>query len=215
MKERPILFSGDMVRAILAGRKTQTRRVVKAPFVIDEHPETGALWPLCPSYCNDGDNEGQPISCPFGSPGDRLWVRETWASGYSKGCWGTVFKADVAFVQGSRQHEKGPHFNANDLPPWTKWRPSIHMPRWASRLSLRVTSVRAQQLQDITEEDIIAEGVNIDWERVARMEAAPTPATRRSVVRADFAVLWDSIYADRAPWESNPWVWAIGFEVMG
>jgi hypothetical protein len=232
MKERPILFSGPMVRAILAGTKTQTRRIVTHRHGISFLGGMGQTNdPACLGYAFDGpDHNGYMVlarglderhdhgrislPCPYGAPGDRLWVREAWCSGYARGCWGTVFAADKQFVQGSRRHEKGVHFNAEwDGPGGQhyKWRPSIHMPRWASRLTLEVTDVRVERLHDITEEDARAEGVEAWMESLrggphynhnAQLGAYPVTA---------FARLWDSINGERAAWHSNPWVWVVAF----
>lgn len=163
MKERPIIFNGEMVRTIIDGRKTQTRRTI-----------------------NGGDyTPWQP--CPFGQPGDHLWVRETWAE-----------HDEVEVV-----YRNPPNWSPLDVPPVDKWRPSIHMPHWASRITLEITSVRLERVQDISEEDAKAEGVfePCGW-------ANPTPARP---YRLAFSSLWESIYSKRAPWSSNPWVWVIEF----
>lgn len=200
MKEKPILFSAPMVRANREGRKTQTRRIVNPqpdgrPVFFEAHQDwfvDGGLW------CR---------RCPYGVPGDRLWVRETWASAYSQGCWGTLFAADETFAQGARGHAKGPHFNADDLPP-VKWRPSIFMPRWACRNVYEITEVRVQRLQDIGEDDARAEGFTSDPIR-ARVNGAPSVAVFFDPI-SWYAALWDGINGD-APWSSNPWVWAISY----
>ena len=173
MKEHPILFSGPMVRAILEGRKTQTRRVMKLNM--------------------DGGVYSEP-RCPDGVPGDRLWVRETWA--------------DVRWMQEPEHFPNGVSYRADCSADSLKlaehygvrWKPSIHMPRWASRITLEVTEVRAQRLQDITEEDARAEGVN----------CAVGGFITTNPVNA-FHGLWDYINGKRAPWDSNPWVWAVTF----
>lgn len=180
MKERPILFNGEMVRAILAGQKTQTRQTVVPP--------TGSI-------------------CPYGHPGDRLWVRERWA-------------ADMSF---------------DDLPPRMlpprgmpiyyhataqcmdyKWRPSIHMPRWASRTTLEITDVRVERVQDISEADAWAEGIEVLDGQFADADIYAT-AKKYGLMFENanciYAHLWDSLYAARGlGWDVNPWVWVITFK---
>jgi hypothetical protein len=172
MKERPILFSGPMVRAILDGRKTQTRRAIRPPMP----------W-------RDGWGVGLgEYNCPYGQPGDRLWVRETWAP---------------------KQWEKGACYRATgDLldTGHCQWRPSIHMPRWASRITLEVIGVRVERLQDISEADAEAEGCE------------PLPMCGGPEVggyncyQSGFELLWGSINGKLAPWSSNPWVWVVEFQ---
>jgi len=208
MKERGILFSAPMVRALLAGAKTQTRRVVKGA--------TGAYWDhagwtpvvergsVVAWGTNDPDpprvvhNVGCPFPhCPYGVPGDRLWVRETWGhvddhdSHGPHCCW---FAAD-----GCQRCNYGPRCEHGP----DRWRPSIHMPRWSSRLTLEITDVRVERLQAITEEDARAEGIA----PAASIFTDGPPLSCRDV----FAGLWDTINGKRAPWSSNPWVWAITF----
>lgn len=182
-RERPILFSGPMVRAILAGRKTQTRRVV-------------------------GPTARAAINC---RRGDRLWVRETWAR--------------VDYVDGVVSHhavdsdgvERRLVYRADcpdlewDDQPESRWRPSIHMPRWASRLTLAVTDVRVERLRDISEEDAKAEGVEPAPLAGAAI-ISDTPASASVSHRHAFGLLWDSINAARGHgWGSNPWVWVVAF----
>lgn len=212
MKERPILFSGEMVRAILGGRKTQTRRVVKP----------GRLWParlpvmgaseIQPGYWQLRSYSGQAwatdietsatvigLPCPYGLPGDRLWVREAWAlvpvTAYrcSDGVQQTTCPtdSDTAAVYRAGWDRCRPG----------RWRPSIHMPRWASRITLEVTGVRVERVQDITEADAQAEGVS----------PSPRPCRGDSFIPM-FAFLWDRLNAGRgAGWADNPWVWVVSF----
>jgi hypothetical protein len=194
--ERPILFSTAMVQAILEGRKTQTRRIVK--------PQTKSIFPDKKDRMPKAFWTGMEWVKPPYQPGDILWVRETWghiafenhkAGGYDE--W-FIYKA-------SRNCE---------LPDDFKWRPSIFMPREAARIFLRVTNVRVERLQDITKEDAIAEGLNIgtvDNEKYAKNNAYRLLANNLPV--AMFADLWDSLNAKRGyGWEKNPWVWVIEFE---
>jgi hypothetical protein len=169
VSEHPILFSGPMVRAILEGRKTQTRRVQRMP---------GSF----------------PSGCPYGQPGDLLWVRETFAKRYADAerdpTDGIMYRADGGCV----------------IEP--RWTPAIHMPRWASRLTLRITDVRVQRVQDINEEDVWSEGV------ICRCDVGQSEYDQCGLSPAEhFAKLWDSINAKRGySWESNPFCWAISFE---
>ncbi len=192
--ERPILFSGPMVRAILDGRKTQTRRVVK--------PQPGGQlfhgmdWRWYRSALAD---EREPIRCPYGVPGDRLWVRETFALSVvdpdgpppedDHENYDVIYRADPDQPGGGWTDGDG-----KAIPP--PWRPSIHMPRWASRLTLEVVSVRVERLNEISEADARAEGMDAD--------VANSP-------RVWFMATWNAINAKRAPWESNPWVWRVEF----
>ena len=176
MKERPILFSAPMVRAILEGRKTQTRRLVKLrPGQEIEH---GAVFSARDPFL---------MLSPYGSPGDRLWVRETFHGGGNGG-------AEVAF--------KADYLIARDVKRWT---PAIHMPRRLSRITLEVTGVRVERLQDISEEDARAEGID-----AVRVQTGPAALAGRPWA-TEFCALWDSLNAKRAPWASNPWVWVVEF----
>lgn len=196
IKERPILFSGAMVRALLDGSKTQTRREVKMPpswdcFVCADWG--GGWWPYrsddgeSPTY----DNNEIRLNCPYGQPGDRLWVRETWAPhpDFPACVRRPVYRADPECKY--------------DVP---RWRPSIHMPRWASRILLEVVSVRVERLQDISEADAGAEGV-LEWAcRSQGVKDLPT-FTKTGF----FTRLWEQTYGpDR--WATNPWVWVIEFK---
>jgi hypothetical protein len=195
MKERPILFSSEMVRAILDGRKTQTRLVVKP------QPETSFPFAKCIKWGEMESDRGiwgvpgwgtSVRRCPYGQPGDCLWVRETWCP--------TMDGAEVAYYKATidQQIVKGP-----------KWKPSIHMPRWASRIALEVTGVRVERVQDISEGDAIAEGIEPHFAAIAEMSHdAISP-------ESEFALLWDSINAKRGySWDSNPWVWVVEFKVL-
>ena len=215
-KERPILFSGSMVRAILDGRKTQTRRVLKDRFWdIQSGPENcmngfrridGGCAVFEIQDTVDSTHEYK-IRCPYGVPGDTLWVRE---------CWGTPDADHPQCVDG-RKPQQGDHMvyraNPADDYQWGSglpsqggfvWRPSIHMPRWASRITLEVTDVRIERVQEISVDDAIAEGVWLD---------PPDAHGFRSEVQGAFRELWDSINAKRGfGWEANPWVWALAFK---
>lgn len=193
--ERPIYPRGPQIRAILEGRKTQTRRVMKpqptGQPVTTTTPgnQFGAIWPY-------DDGTEKYCACPYGQPGDSLWVRETWAVGP----WHRSTKP-------------------SELPPYTEvfyhadnvnhshfaWRPSIFMPRWASRITLRVVNVRVERLQDISESDAIAEGIKQD------ANGLWLPGGYDTLVLA-YRDLWDSIYGKTHPWNSNTLVWVLEFE---
>jgi len=193
MKERPILFNAAMVNAILEGRKTQTRRVIKCEM----------KW--------DGDDFGESLEpvkhCPYGLPGDRLWARETWrAEELESGLDGIRYRADDSFraIQNSRASSDRWMDAAR---PGDPWRPSIFMPRWASRISLEVTGVRVERVQKITEADAQCEG----WDMSNLPEGHCYDCTHHA--RDWFAELWDSINAKRGyGWILNPWVWVIEFK---
>jgi hypothetical protein len=183
MKERPILFSGPMVRAILDGSKTQTRRTFKGTT---EHK-----GPYNPAYMEAHQQaNGWGSICPYGAPGDRLWVRETFAQDVA-GCPGGIsYRADHFDPKGD-----GP---AHPM----KWRPSIFIPRWASRILLEITDVRVQRLQEISDEDARAEGA---------IGALNDSIGDNWCACEAFAALWESINGPDS-WHANPWVWAITFQ---
>jgi len=204
-KEHPILFSNETVRAILDGRKTQTRRPLK-PQPETYMGETGLQFEMPGWHGSLGVEKFAAHSSPFGVPGDTLWVRECWAvyvdevdpTGKT-----LLYRADMSAFWDMRpySHRKlEAEFNplTDAIPPYRpKWTPSIHMPRWASRIDLEVTAVRAERIQDISEADARAEGVDA-------IPSAPAALTHRT----SFARLWDAIYAKRGfDWDSNPWVW--------
>jgi hypothetical protein len=224
MKERPILFNGEMVRAILEGRKTQTRRMcawqnfrVEPDKIYNGAGYDSALmadYKGGPVICGAGEHTWRdvltPSRCPFGQPGDRLWVREAFA----------CFDDDWRWPGRPHDLSGGPwmnfHYRAdlNEKHPKYKylsecWRPSIHMPRWASRVTLEITGVRVERLKEITDIDAISEGcsgiegdVTHYWEG---QSTAPAP-------RAHFMNLWDSINSDRGyGWAANPWIWVVEF----
>ena len=204
MKERPIIFSGPMVRAILDGRKTQTRRVFRLPEDAKIDTATGTYT------CFNTGAKKWKLKCPYGQAGDRLWVRETWATSVGvddqkpsvldtpgKGYGWPVWFASDGSVWWRGAKAGGPGFVDRG-----RWRPSIHMPRWASRITLEVTGVRVERLQDISEEDCIAEGVTLRG--TSRYEGQSRDA---------YADLWDSLNTKRGfGWDTNPWVWAIEFK---
>ena len=204
-KEHPILFSGPLVRAILSGQKTQTRRLIRS-----RQPKPGHVWNEC--LCGEIDPTDRPcLTCsvrygleePRYKVGDRLWVRETWRSvGWrpENGHW-IEYAADNAKVWREAPKDVLSVDVYNHAHP-DRWRPSIHMPRWASRISLEVTEVRVQRIQEITEEDARAEGVPA----IPRLDGSDPRYYRQS-----FAALWDSLAPAGQEWADNPWVWAVSF----
>lgn len=192
MSEKPIIFSGPMVRAIREGRKNQTRRVVKVCCERAAHPMMGT-WGVDFTACECG-----AVKMPY-APGDALWVREAWAE--CTECGGVVFRAN------------GEHAKCENCEDGYggRWRPSIHMPRWAARTFLTVTRVRIERLQDISEADAIAEGVDLNNLPDEDDEYCGFVGTRRQRVRGAFMDLWTSIHGEGA-WDANPWVWVYDFE---
>jgi hypothetical protein len=204
IKERPILFSAPMVRAILNGSKTQTRRVVKgiditpgnlpntATFVRDTGKADEYLFGSnCPVEELADPFAGIGALCPYGQPGDRLWVREAFAGSLADAY---EYRADNRDYGGV-------------TPRWT---PSIHMPRRASRILLEIVSVRVERLQAITEADAKAEGVE-KWPDGYDYKAYGKHAGRFTDARSSFASLWKSINGPES-WEGNPWVWVVEFK---
>lgn len=198
MMERPILFSGPMVRAILDGRKTQTRRVVNHPPF--EATDEGIDVEYAIGY----------LRCPYGQPGDLLWVKEN--------CWLPPVDARHMGVQYDADATAADLRNAKrDLIP-LGWRhtSSLMTPRWASRLLLRVTEVRVERLWEITQEDAIAEGIERIGDRFkGYMRLFTGEEYNPALPKTSFAQLWETINAKRGyGWDSNPWVWVLSFEVV-
>lgn len=217
MKERPILFSAPMVRAILEGRKTQTRRIVKPQP--DEFMKAldGGKW----MWVHDSDERYLNFDtgfCPYGQPGDRLWVRETWgiADEWLHDCETDpprtiAYRANLA----ARNFDPVYDVDTSDWGGWErmKWKPSIHMPRWASRITLEITGVRVERLHDISREDCIAEGI----ERVSDADhfAWKDYTGNGQLLSPNFSYqsLWESINCPGS-WDANPWVWVINFKLV-
>lgn len=221
MRERPIIFNADMIRAVLDGRKTQTRRIMREqPEVIPKEDEFGqpGFWIPFNAGKTMVRNEDMYIACPFGLKGDRLWVRETWSvvshafdddglmidyvpdrpakavhekpfgRGYYSGH--AIYAADGGFTWGD---------DDGCVDGRSCWKPSIHMPRWASRITLEITGVRVERLQSISEEDAKAEGVKTECSVIGDKHFL------------GFRSLWKSIYGDDS-WQVNPWVWVVEFK---
>lgn len=202
MKQRPILFSTEMVRAILAGRKTQTRRVVQP-----QPDEDGLARHLVNRAWED--TSGNQYKCPYGKPGDVLWVRET--------CLWVMLDDAHDLLEGSRDRNQWV-YKTDVGEDWIeyakekygyKWKPSIRMPKDAARIWLRITNVRVERLQDITEQDAIAEGIQ-------RTDAVNEWYFKAGVYNTDsqliaFERLWQSINGSGS-WNANTWVWVVEFE---
>ena len=208
MKERPILFSAPMVRAILDGCKTQTRRVIipdpKLVHCLVVNFDEPAYVESARLFRNREANAQGQIACPFGTVGDRLWVRETHSVSHGSSSFGGDYHSscEVTYRAGGfkRLAYDGPH----SADPYQKaferqrgdWRPSIFMPRWASRITLELTAVRVERVQQITMGDAVAEGILGD----------------NYMARDNYRELWNSLNAKRGfEWDSNPWVWVIEF----
>jgi hypothetical protein len=190
--ERPIIFNTEMIKAILDGRKTTTRRPMKIQppsegwelsFRDDKRHEEKLHWVLTENEYSIKEHDGRFFKPPYGYVGDKLWVRETWAlSGMNR----VEYKASPA---------DGKHFRSI-----SKWKPSIHMPRWASRITLEITGVSIEQLHNIDNYCAVKEGmIRHDF----------STNTRNAFINA-----WDRIYKESYPWASNPWVWVIDFKVL-
>lgn len=209
MKERPILFNGPMVKAILDGRKTQTRRIVKP------QPQTDHVYIMpdgtLPGVFKNGYTEAKQIGdkiflscragwmrCPYGMGGDRLWVRETW---------GLCDTEPKDGPENAQIFYKATDESRRDM-RYQKWRPSIHMPRWASRINLEITGIGIQRIQDISREDAREEGVTTNPYPTKTYQDWDDPGVHVVL----FSQLWDSVYAGtEGSWDSNPWVWIIEF----
>jgi hypothetical protein len=235
MKERPILFRGPMVKAILDGTKTQTRRIVKPQpwkegqykghpkgidkaFFREDHDE----WWFTPKDVREYDPSPYSVmclKCPYGKPGDRLWVRESfWQSGFTanaahpeSGC------NDPVWIWGEKTA-----FDLERTPMGWRKRPSIHMPRWASRINLEVTEVRVERLQDISEEDALSEGIQRGdgkWHTIshsAQLHDVHGFYVEGSHIRHNapthaFRHLWESVNGPGS-WDANPWLWVVTFK---
>ncbi|HFF0233848.1 TPA: hypothetical protein ACGAVC_003849 [Klebsiella pneumoniae] len=197
MTERGMIFNAEMVRAILDGRKTQTRRPIKwkqTRFTEIGEREDGSSWP----WSEDAEHAcdfWHP--CPFGAVGDRIWVRETW----NKYGGLLTYRADHDWIDDMRK----------ETVCTAKWVPSIHMPRWASRILLEITNVRVERLNAISEEDARAEGI-IDGGCLNCGEPEPCGCANPEPDATDaFAYLWQSIYGQES-WNADPWVWVIEFK---
>ncbi|HAO9088473.1 TPA: hypothetical protein IRL80_004104 [Escherichia coli] len=184
VKERGMIFNDEMVRAILGGNKTQTRRIVEEKF-----------------YGRAVAAELLAKHCPYGQPGDRIWVRETYrVHGKATDVATLVYRASVRNSWTEQTHRVP--VEVCNKPVSEKWTPSIHMPRWASRILLEITDVRVERLHDMSEADAKAEGASPATYKITPPEA---------VYRVGFGDIWRGIYGQEN-WLSNPWVWVIEFK---
>ncbi|WP_094168731.1 hypothetical protein [Citrobacter braakii] len=201
MKEHGMIFNGEMVRALLDGRKTQTRRPVKPQPELTERSGfswNGALYGAGSDERETNRNFAH-AKCPYGKPGDRIWVRETFSTvpdhDEPTGCSALLYAAD-----------------SNG--PYGKWTPSIHMPRWAARILLEITDVRVERLNSISEEDCWAEGIEVVdglFENTEIIDMALKIGCCVEDSKPMFALLWQSIYGADS-WQATPWVWVVEFK---
>ena len=237
MADRPIIMDGESVRAILDGRKTQTRRIYKprapAPYEIIDELDDGRPWP----FVMDDGGQYHARVCLYGKPGDRLWVKESFQilhvsidpeTGYGDDVWPAerITKDDAGgyWSVDFRATSSEAEYTTEDR--GFAWRSPLYMPRWASRVTLEVTDVRFQRLHDISEDDAQAEGVEMIGDVGCPCEGEdddPGPHIKgcswshidvdpdNDPYRAAFAVRWDAINGKRAPWSNNDWVWAVSF----
>lgn len=221
MKERGMIFNGEMVRAILDGRKTQTRRIMKVQPQPSKSRQ-GDFWLSSKKlesmvHVSDLAPGNSPIAdchlffqehcCPFGTVGDRIWVRETWAEAGAGAPDLKIYRANYPAHVPSHYENVPP---AEDI----RWTPSIHMPRWASRILLEITDVRVERLNSISEEDCWAEGIEaVDglFENTEIIDMALKIGCCFEDSKPMFALLWQSIYGADS-WQANPWVWVVEFK---
>ncbi len=219
MNEKPILFSSPMILAILDGCKTQTRRVVKPtqstpkvaplrmePWLIDGEQETDDDGlPCWAGYHPDYPGEAKWFSCPYGGVDHQLWVREAAIPDFPKEF--SYYDWTWAEVPEEYRSPRYVQYRATFRDPETlRWHPSIHMPRWASRITLRITDVRVERLQEITDNDALAEGIT------GVLDDGIWSYNGHVLPRDGFADLWDSINGKGYPWTDNPFVWVVSFE---
>lgn len=215
MKERPILFSAPMVRALLNGSKTQTRRLVKPQPEAHQHIARhlgDGNWQFVPDVHILADCVST-LRCPYGQPGDRLWVRETFVQGFTSD---PMTGRLIQFDDGHNKLPKTTWYRATDAhicwedgDGWetsVPWKPSIRMPRWASRITLEITGVRVELLHDISDADAIAEGCALEC-------MTPTGDDNGSAIHGPggYMSLWESINGPGS-WDANPWVWVVEFK---
>lgn len=222
MKERPILFSAPMVRAILEGRKTQTRRVIKprksaegllcdpiaTQSFASEHLESLEIQGFDCEHVGEGQFRVFP-PCPYGEVGTRLWVRETWAKNTGI-AGGFLYRADHGGCASYASHNLASGMTTHSM---DKWKPSIHMPRWASRITLEITGVRVERLNDISEQDAMEEGIQCTKGILTGNKKYWVPDEGYecfSTASSAFRELWESING-AGSWQQNPWVWVVEF----
>lgn len=201
MKERPIIYNSEMVRAILEGRKTQTRRVIKANIL----PKKAYIKEL-----NDMILSILKKRCPYGTIGDRLWVRETWQNMPDDIGNNLIYRATEGDIAG---------YDLDNTPIKFKWQSPLYMHRWASRITLEITNIRVERVQNINVVDAISEGIKLNQEIIDFMENSPNEFLGWGIdeykddIIGSFTNLWNSINEKRGyGWEKNPWVWVIEFK---
>ncbi|MCQ0496704.1 hypothetical protein [Klebsiella pneumoniae] len=210
MKERGMIFNGEMVRAILDGRKTQTRRIIKdctvgrdqiSKFIQIEKKFIGCYPEDVPELIRE--------CCPYGVPGDRIWVREAFrVHSRATDVATLVYKASERNSWTEQTH-RVPVAVCNKPATPEKWTPSLHMPRWASRILLEITDVRVERLNAISQEDAQAEGMELTGWRPTYSD--PDSGGEVMTPYDNFAELWSSIYGEGS-WKADPWVWVIEFK---
>ncbi|EAB1468735.1 hypothetical protein AB4T27_003319 [Salmonella enterica] len=238
MKERGMIFNREMVRSIIDGRKTQTRRIMA---IQPEHSELGLRRVIDSKNGRDNGKyfwsqsgacglkmRSKMFGCPYGEVGDRIWVRETWSDVNLDGAPAVAYRADdevYDLMEDESLLDEGGSFNYQDprvckyqFAAWHSdlisgiegnWRPSIHMPRWASRILLEITDVRVERLNAISQEDAQAEGMELTGWRPTYSD--PDSGGEVCTPYDNFAQLWSSIYGEES-WQGNPWVWVIEFK---
>lgn len=214
MKETGIIMSGNHPKLILDGTKTMARRVIKLKPPVNEF---GREWST--PFTNDGitwvftagfgmATRQLRVKCPYGGIGDRLWVRETWRVGSWDEKW--IQSMDDALAAGLISDKDTGVFQWKDGKSPCRWRPSIFMPRWASRITLEITDIRVERVQEINSEDAAKEGVRYASGSYELEWFTPNARERKRI--EDFSTLWDSLNAKRGyGWEVNPWVWVLSF----
>ncbi|HBR1513908.1 TPA: hypothetical protein L9L67_003435 [Klebsiella quasipneumoniae subsp. quasipneumoniae] len=219
MKERGMIFNGEMVRAILDGRKTQTRRIMtvqseSSEFGLRYIAESSLAKEVGMYFWSQSDACGmkarsKPFACPYGKPGDRIWVREAFrVHSRATDVATLVYKASERNSWTEQTHRVPVAFCNKPATP-EKWTPSLHMPRWASRILLEITDVRVERLNAISQEDAQAEGMELTGWRPTYSD--PDSGGKVMTPYDNFAELWSSIYGDES-WKANPWVWVISFK---
>lgn len=213
VKERPIIFNAEMVRAVLVGRKAQTRRIINwrgldeglnVQFSGLRASEEPNGWVIESNSRTSSEWRCQPTPCPFGAVGDRLWVRETFRVHSRATDVATLIYKASEQQSWTQQTHRVPIEKCNKPAVVDTWTPSIHMPRWASRITLEITCVRVERLNSMTEKDALAEGCLGGHDSIPGYQYSATP-------HEHFHHVWQSIYGADS-WQANPWVWVIEFK---
>jgi hypothetical protein len=209
MKTKSILFNSEMVRAILDGRKTQTRRVVNLKKYPQYPDNLDSLFAIFERFPNQN-------GCPFGQIGDRLYVRESFTYWEDDEFGGDYLEYRTGHRRSLGEWEYPHPIYDHCIGRFGKWTPSIHAPRWASRITLEITGVRVERLQDISEEDAIAEGIEFQialstWYRDYLAKVPNGDFMGFDDAKNSFKSLWQSVYSN---WDANPWVWVVEFSPL-